>query len=35
MKLARKYHPDENVPVESRRDKEEATTYFQPIPNAQ
>ena len=35
MDLARKYHPDKNVPAESGRNKEEATIYFQLINNAQ
>ena len=35
MELARKYHPDKNVPAKSGRDKEEATIYFQLINNSQ
>ena len=35
IELARKYHPDKNVPAESGQNKEEATIYFQLINNAQ
>ena len=35
IELARKYHPDKNVPAESGRNSEQATTYFQLINNAQ
>ena len=35
IELARKYHPDKNVPAKSGRNKEEATNYFQLINNAQ
>ena len=35
IELARKYHPDKNVPAESGRNKEEATVYFQLINTAQ
>ena len=35
MELARKFHPDKNNPSTSGRNREEATTYFQLINNAQ
>ena len=35
MELARKFHPEKNNPTTSGRNREEATTYFQLINNAQ
>ena len=35
MQMARKYHPDKNIPEETGRNQEEATRYFQLLNNAQ
>ena len=35
IELARNFHPDKNNPTTSGRNREEATTYFQLINNAQ